>query len=56
LHLFIKKTIPIHLKILKTIAVDEWYELLGSKRGVQVELAVARIVNLRAYELGISNG
>ena len=29
---------------LKIIAVDEWHELLGSKRGVQVELAVARIV------------
>lgn len=32
---------------LKIIAVDEWHELLGSKRGVQVELAVARIVNCR---------
>lgn len=32
-------------KSLKTIAVDEWHELLGSKRGVQVELAVSRIVN-----------
>lgn len=31
---------------LKTIAVDEWHELIGSKRGVQVELAVARIVSL----------
>jgi ATP-dependent Lhr-like helicase len=30
---------------LKIIAVDEWHELLGSKRGVQVELALARIVN-----------
>src|SRR6187431_947195 len=30
---------------LKIIAVDEWHELIGSKRGVQVELAVARIVN-----------
>lgn len=28
----------------KIIAVDEWHELLGSKRGVQVELAVSRIV------------
>ena len=32
---------------LKIIAVDEWHELLGSKRGVQVELAVARIVGCR---------
>jgi len=32
---------------LKIIAVDEWHELLGSKRGVQVELAVSRIVGSR---------
>jgi ATP-dependent Lhr-like helicase len=31
---------------LKIIAVDEWHELLGSKRCVQVELAVSRIVGL----------
>ncbi len=30
---------------LKLIAVDEWHELLGSKRGVQVELAITRIVH-----------
>ena len=30
---------------LKIIAVDEWHEILGSKRGVQVELAISRIVN-----------
>jgi ATP-dependent Lhr-like helicase len=27
--------------------VDEWHELLGSKRGVQVELAISRIVALK---------
>lgn len=32
---------------LKIIAVDEWHELLGSKRGVQVELAISRIIGLR---------
>ena len=32
-------------KTLRIIAVDEWHELIGSKRGVQVELAIARIVN-----------
>ncbi len=31
---------------LKVFAVDEWHELVGSKRGVQVELAVSRIVNV----------
>lgn len=33
-----------HLKI---IAVDEWHELMGSKRGVQVELAINRIINVQ---------
>ena len=33
-------------KSLKIIAVDEWHELLGSKRGVQVELAVSKIIEL----------
>jgi ATP-dependent helicase Lhr and Lhr-like helicase len=32
---------------LKIIAVDEWHELLGSKRGVQTELAISRIVNVK---------
>lgn len=31
---------------LRVIAVDEWHELLGSKRGVQVELAVSHIAGL----------
>lgn len=34
---------------LTLVAVDEWHELLGSKRGVQVELAVSRIAGLCAY-------
>ncbi|HET6995457.1 MAG TPA: DEAD/DEAH box helicase, partial [Chitinophagaceae bacterium] len=32
---------------LQIIAVDEWHELLGSKRGVQVELAISRIIGSR---------
>jgi len=46
LHLLLaQKGYPEVLKTLKIIAVDEWHELIGSKRGVQVELAISRIVN-----------
>jgi ATP-dependent Lhr-like helicase len=38
-------------KTLKLLAVDEWHELIGSKRGVQVELAVSRIVGVRVQQL-----
>lgn len=31
---------------LRIVAVDEWHELLGSKRGVQVELALSRIYGI----------
>jgi len=37
---------------LQTIAVDEWHELLGSKRGVQVELALSRLVAIGAINKG----
>jgi ATP-dependent helicase Lhr and Lhr-like helicase len=32
---------------LRVLAVDEWHELLGSKRGVQTELAINRIIHLQ---------
>ncbi len=48
LHLFLaQKGYPEVLKTLKIIAADEWHELMGSKRGVQVELALSRIVNVQ---------
>lgn len=37
---------------LQCIAVDEWHELLGSKRGVQVELALSHIKTLQDREAG----
>ncbi len=47
LHLLIaQKDYPETFRSLRLIAVDEWHELLGSKRGVQVELAISRIVGL----------
>ncbi len=46
LHLLLaQKGYPEFFRSLKIIAVDEWHELLGSKRGVQVELAISRVVN-----------
>src|SRR6266487_1252645 len=48
LHLLLaQKGYPEIFKPLKIIAVDEWHELLGSKRGVQVELALSRIINVQ---------
>jgi ATP-dependent Lhr-like helicase len=31
------------MRSLKTVVVDEWHELMGSKRGVQTELCLARL-------------
>ncbi|CAN5316749.1 ligase-associated DNA damage response DEXH box helicase [soil metagenome] len=47
LHLLLaQKGYPELFKSLRIIAVDEWHELLGSKRGVQTELAISRVVHL----------
>ncbi len=34
-------------KSLETVVIDEWHELLGSKRGVQIELGLSRLKALR---------
>ena len=48
LHLLLaQKNYPEIFASLKIIAVDEWHELMGSKRGVQTELAISRIVNVQ---------
>jgi len=41
---------------LKAVVVDEWHELMGTKRGVQMELALARLRTLapRARTWGLS--
>jgi ATP-dependent Lhr-like helicase len=45
---------------LTTVVVDEWHELLGTKRGVQTELALARLrrwhPNLRVWGLSATLG
>ena len=35
---------------LELIVVDEWHELLGSKRGVQTELAISRIIHCNKHK------
>jgi len=51
LHLLMaRKNYADTFRTLKIIAVDEWHELLGSKRGVQVELAVSRIVGINVAD------
>jgi ATP-dependent Lhr-like helicase len=56
LHLLLaQKGYPDVFKTLCIVAVDEWHELLGSKRGVQVELALSRIVSVVNSENAFSN-
>jgi ATP-dependent helicase Lhr and Lhr-like helicase len=51
LHLLLaQKNYPDVFTPLSIIAVDEWHELIGSKRGVQVELAISRLVALSAHK------
>jgi ATP-dependent Lhr-like helicase len=54
LHLLLaQKGYPEVFKQLRIVAVDEWHELLGSKRGVQVELALARLVWIKGGNLSL---
>ncbi|MCS7005532.1 MAG: ligase-associated DNA damage response DEXH box helicase [Cytophagales bacterium] len=39
----------IHLQQLRALVVDEWHELLGTKRGVLIELAIARIKKIAPF-------
>jgi len=48
LHLsFTRKNHELSFQNLDYIVVDEWHELLGSKRGVQVELALSRLKTIQ---------
>ncbi|MEM7106402.1 MAG: ligase-associated DNA damage response DEXH box helicase [Bacteroidota bacterium] len=47
LHLLLAtKDYPKFFRHLRTMVVDEWHELLGSKRGVQVELGLSRLKSI----------
>ncbi|MBE9466426.1 ligase-associated DNA damage response DEXH box helicase [Dyadobacter subterraneus] len=54
--LFAQKGSSETFKNLHTIVVDEWHELMGSKRGTQTELAIARLrtINPDLQTWGIS--
>lgn len=58
--LLAQKKSPSLLRGLRCVAVDEWHELLGSKRGVAMELAVAilkhRIPDLRVWGISATIG
>ena len=54
LHLLLaQKNCTTYFETLKFIAVDEWHELMGSKRGVQVELAISRMIAAAKNKLSI---
>ncbi len=54
LHLLLaQKNCSSYFETLKFIAVDEWHELMGSKRGVQVELAISRLIGAAKNKLSI---
>ena len=61
LHLLLaRKGFDTRFKGLQAVIVDEWHELLGSKRGVQMELALAllrhRIKGLRVWGISATIG
>jgi len=51
--LFSQKQSAQFFKNVKTIVVDEWHELMGTKRGVQTELATSRIKTISNFSLRI---
>ncbi len=50
LHLLLSQKNSSHLfRELKTVIVDEWHELLGTKRGVQMELGLSRLKSINSH-------
>lgn len=55
LHLMLaQKDYPKMFKSLEVVVVDEWHELLGTKRGVQVELGLSRLKTVCRMEYEVS--
>lgn len=40
---------------LKAVIIDEWHELLGNKRGIQIELALSRLKTIQHVDLTAKN-
>lgn len=54
LHILLSQSdYPNYLKNVKSIIVDEWHELIGTKRGVATELAISRIKKLTNYQVKV---
>jgi ATP-dependent Lhr-like helicase len=54
LHILFSQAKSTHFfKNINSIIVDEWHELLSTKRGVQTELSISRIKNLSQYQIKI---
>jgi len=48
LHILLaQKEYPKRFKSLKSVVVDEWHELIGSKRGIQTELGISRLKGMK---------
>ncbi|MEL7147256.1 MAG: ligase-associated DNA damage response DEXH box helicase, partial [Bacteroidota bacterium] len=52
LHLLLSaKSYPNYFRDVTTVVVDEWHELIGTKRGVQVELAISRLRGVSDFKV-----
>jgi ATP-dependent Lhr-like helicase len=56
LHLMLaQKEYPKIFAGLQVVVIDEWHELLGTKRGVQVELGLSKLKSVAGYLLPVMN-
>ena len=54
LHLMLaQKDYPVLFSRLQVVVIDEWHELLGTKRGVQIELGLSRLKAIRTGKLKV---
>lgn len=54
LHLMMaQKEYPKLFQYLEVVVIDEWHELLGTKRGVQVELGLSRLKKVGSEQLAV---